>query len=211
MKFIAISDTHGQHDKLSLPEGDIVIHAGDISGRGTEQQVRDFLEWFSSLDHRYKIFIAGNHDFFLEKASAEIVRSMIPSNVIYLNDSAIEIEGIKIWGSPVQPWFHDWAFNRQRGADIRKHWNLIPPGTDVLITHGPAFGILDRTVYGHQVGCVDLLEKIQEVKPRVHVCGHIHEAYGVVEAEGVKFINASVLNEEYFLANSPCVFEFSSQ
>lgn len=207
MKFIAISDTHGQHGKLSLPENaDVIIHAGDISGRGTESQVRDFIEWFSSLDYKYKIFIAGNHDFFLEKISEAEVRKLIPGNVIYLNDSGIDIEGIKIWGSPVQPWFHDWAFNRQRGTDIRRHWNLIPADTDILITHGPVKGILDRTVYGQEVGCEDLLDAVKKNKPSVHICGHIHEAYGVVESEGVKFINASVLNEDYFLCNEAVEF-----
>lgn len=208
MKFIAISDTHGQHTKLLLPEGDVIIHAGDISGRGTESQVREFIDWFSSLHYKYKIFIAGNHDFFLEKASAETVRSMIPSNIIYLNDSSVEIEGIKIWGSPVQPWFHDWAFNRQRGEDIRKHWNLIPADTDILITHGPVKGILDRTVYGQEVGCEDLLDIVKRNKPSVHICGHIHEAYGERINEQTRFINASVLNEDYFLVNSPIEFEF---
>lgn len=207
MKFVAISDTHGQHSKLSLPDGDVIIHAGDISGRGTEQQVRDFLEWFSGLNYEYKIFIAGNHDFFFERASPDVVKSMIPSNVIYLNDFGTAIEGIKIWGSPVQPWFHDWAFNRMRGADIKRHWDLIPTDTDILITHGPVKGILDKTVYGEQVGCEDLLEKINESKPRIHVCGHIHEAYGIVEREGVKYINASVLNEDYFLCNPAVEFE----
>lgn len=208
MKFIAISDTHGQHTKLSLPEGDVIIHAGDISGRGTENQVRDFIEWFSSLDYQYKIFIAGNHDFFLEKVCETEIHKLIPENVIYLNDSGIEIEGIKIWGSPVQPWFHDWAFNRQRGADIKRHWDLIPHNTDVLITHGPVKGILDQTVYGQEVGCEDLLEAVKRINPSFHVCGHIHEAYGEQISDGTRFINASILNEDYFLVNSPVEFEF---
>lgn len=206
MKFIAISDTHGQHAGLSLPEGDVIIHAGDVSKRGTELQVREFLEWFSGLDYRHKIFVAGNHDFHFEKLSSEQLAGLIPENVIYLNDSGIEIEGIRIWGSPVQPWFHDWAFNRGRGADIKKHWDLIPHDTDILITHGPPLGILDRTVYGQEVGCADLLNAIARVNPAFHIFGHIHEAYGEQVTGQTKFINASVLNEDYFLVNEPIEF-----
>lgn len=206
MKFITISDTHSQHAQLSLPEGDAIIHAGDLSKRGTAQQVHDFLQWFSGLDYKYRIFIAGNHDFLFERLSSSQVNALLPENVIYLNDSGIEIEGIKIWGSPVQPWFHDWAFNRQRGADIKKHWDLIPDDTTILITHGPAKGILDRTVYGQEVGCADLLDAVDRVRPAFHICGHIHEAYGVVERDKTTFINASVLNEDYRLVNAPVAF-----
>ena len=206
MKFVAISDTHGQHVQLSLPQADAIIHAGDLSKRGTAQQVHDFLQWFSGLDYKYRIFIAGNHDFLFERLPAEQVNALLPDNVIYLNDNGIEIEGITIWGSPVQPWFHDWAFNRQRGADISKHWNLIPDDTNILITHGPAKGILDRTVYGQEVGCADLADAIDRSRPAVHICGHIHEAYGVVEGGQTRFINASVLDEDYRLTNLPIEF-----
>lgn len=208
MKIIVISDTHGQHRKLHLPSGDLIIHAGDISKRGKRAEVIDFLEWFSSLDFRYRIFIAGNHDFFFEQENAEEINKLIPSNIIYLNDSGITIEGIKIWGSPVQPWFYDWAFNRQRGEDIRRHWDLIPADTDVLITHGPAAGILDRTVYGESVGCDDLILKIKEIKPRLHIAGHIHEGYGQIEKDGTVFMNASVLDEDYVLRNAAVEWEW---
>jgi Icc-related predicted phosphoesterase len=208
MRFVAISDTHGQHASLSLPDADVLIHAGDVSKRGTEQQIKEFLEWFTSLNYRYKILIAGNHDFYLEKVSAEQLADLIPKNVVYLNESGIEINGIKIWGSPVQPWFHDWAFNRQRGADIKRHWDLIPSDTDILVTHGPVRGILDRTVYGQDVGCVDLLDAVRRINPSIHICGHIHESYGEIYSGETKFINASVLNEDYFLVNSPIEFEF---
>jgi Icc-related predicted phosphoesterase len=117
------------------------------------------------------------------------------------------LNGIKIWGSPVTPWFFNWAFNRHRGDPIKKHWDLIPGDTDVLITHGPVFSVLDKTSNGQHVGCEDLLKKVQEIKPKVHVCGHIHEAYGKVEETGTKFFNASILNERYLMVNSPIAFE----
>ncbi len=207
MKFVAISDTHGSHESLSLPEGDCIIHAGDVSNVGTKSKVLDFLDWFAQLNFKYKIFIAGNHDYFFEQADESEVLSSIPDTIIYLNDSGVEIEGLNIWGSPVQPWFYDWAFNRQRGEEIKKHWDLIPSDTDILITHGPAKGILDTTVRNEEVGCVDLLEKIKEIQPRVHISGHIHEAYGQVEKDGTLFINASVLDFRYRLVNHPVVFD----
>ncbi len=208
MKIVAISDTHNRHQSLVLPEGDMLIHAGDVSSQGKQSQVEDFLKWFSKQDFKYKIFIAGNHDFFFERMPEDYIKSLIPENVIYLNDSGVEIEGIKIWGSPVQPWFYDWAFNRQRGADIKKHWDLIPLSTDILITHGPAKGILDKTIHNVETGCEDLLNKIQEIRPKYFIFGHIHEGYGMVEKNGTTFINASVLDVQYQLKNEPVEFEY---
>ena len=207
MKVVAISDTHNFHETLQLPEGDILIHAGDVSGIGKEQEVRNFLEWFADRDFEHKIFIAGNHDYFFERFPESFIRHIIPDNVIYLNDSGIKINGIKIWGSPIQPWFHDWAFNRRRGPDIDKHWQLIPDDTDILITHGPAYGILDKTIRDELVGCEDLLNRIKKIKPKFHIAGHIHEAYGVERHGWTTFINASVLNFRYQLVNKPVVFE----
>ena len=207
MKIVAISDTHGKHHQISLPEADMIIHAGDVSSRGSEVEVNNFLKWYASLDYKYKIFIAGNHDFFFEQEDAEIIQSIIPDNLIYLNDSGIEIEGINIWGSPIQPWFFNWAFNRQRGEDIQKHWEIIPQNTDILITHGPPKSILDMTFNGEEVGCEDLLNTVLEIKPEHHIFGHIHEAYGKKMKHDIQFINASTLNLKYQVANQPIVFE----
>ena len=192
---------------MELPKGDLIIHAGDVSSRGLKSEVLDFLDWFGALNFPYKIFIAGNHDFYFEKEKKEEIEKVIPSNVIYLNDSGITIEGIKIWGSPIQPWFYDWAFNRQRGEEIAKHWALIPEDTNILVTHGPAFGLLDKTFREEVVGCKDLLEKIKKVQPQFHIAGHIHEAYGQVEKDGTNFINASVLDLNYRLVNKPVEFD----
>ena len=207
MKIVSISDTHGSHRNLELPSGDMLIHAGDISKRGLKSEVLDFLDYFSALDFEHKIFIAGNHDFFFEKETVEDIAKIIPPNVIYLNDSGIEIEGINIWGSPIQPWFYDWAFNRQRGAKIAKHWDLIPDNTDILITHGPPMGILDKVVGGEHVGCQDLTNRIKGLNLKMHVFGHIHEAYGSQKEDGTEFINASVLDVKYRLMNPAFVRE----
>jgi Icc-related predicted phosphoesterase len=206
MKFLALSDTHGKHRLLkNLPPADVIIHAGDVSMNGAEHSIQDFLRWFSKLDYAHKIFIAGNHDRFFEDEPAGLIKKMIPENVIYLNDSGICIDGINIWGSPITPWFYDWAFNRERGKEINKHWKLIPENTDILVTHGPPFGILDTVGQGH-VGCEALLKKVKAVKPRVHVFGHIHESFGSFENKDTRFINASVLDDEYELRNKPVEF-----
>ena len=208
MKLILISDTHGRHDDVDIPDGDILIHAGDLSSRGREFEIDDFLDWFSNQPHKHKIFIAGNHDFFFERENQETINSKMPNNVIYLNDSGIEIEGVKIWGSPIQPEFYNWAFNRERGDEIKKHWDLIPLDTDVLITHGPPINILDKTIRRKSVGCEELLIAVNHIKPKIHVFGHIHEAYGVEIIDDTTFINASILNERYYYTNDPIIFDY---
>jgi Predicted phosphoesterases, related to the Icc protein len=205
MKIVAISDTHGQHRKLKLPKGDIIIHAGDISKRGHPVEIEDFLDWFSNLKFQHKVFIAGNHDFFLEQAHPNIINGMIPKNVVYLNDSGVEIDGLKVWGSPITPYFHNWAFNRERGAEIKKHWDLIPDDTDILITHGPPFGILDETVYSKRTGCEELLLRVYQIQPEYHIFGHIHEDYGMLAKREITFVNASVLDDHYELVNDTVI------
>ena len=152
--------------------------------------------WMGALPHRHKVMIAGNHDFFFEKYPRQVKK--VITNIEYINDSGTTIEGFKIWGSPVQPWFYDWAFNRKRGQDIRKHWDLIPTETDILITHGPPFGILDQTIRGEKVGCEDLTDIVQNrVKPSLHVFGHIHEAYGQEQIGETLYVNASMVDLAY--------------
>ena len=207
MKFVAISDTHCRHHNIRLPKADVLLHAGDISYRGKKEESIDFLEWFAKQDFQYKIFIAGNHDFYFEKEKVDVVGKLIPKEIIYLNDSGITINGINIWGSPITPWFFNWAFNRHRGGPIRKHWNLIPGNTHVLLTHGPVYGFLDMVINKQHVGCQDLLQKVLAIQPKVHVCGHIHESYGSIKRSGIKFINACLLNERYEPSNKPIVFE----
>jgi len=207
LKFVAISDTHGQHNKLLLPKADVLIHAGDISMKGSESEIINFFNWFKIQDFEYKVLIAGNHDFYFERQSDQLIRKVIPENVIYLNDSGVTINNIKIWGSPITPWFFNWAFNRHRGEEIKRHWDLIADDTDILITHGPVFRVLDTTTKGEHAGCKDLFNRVEEIHPKVHICGHIHEAYGMVEKSGTTFINASVLDDRYELNNKPVTFE----
>lgn len=209
LNLVLISDTHGLHDQLDLPSGDMILHAGDVSSHGTEKEVKDFLEWFEGLDYQHKIFIAGNHDFFFENSAKEKITSIIPPSITYLNDSGITIEGVKIWGSPISPWFFDWAFNRQRGTEIKKHWDLIPEDTDILMTHGPVHGILDKTKTGVDAGCEELLKKIDGSNIQLHLSGHIHEGYGERVVNGIRYINASVLDLQYRQVNNPVVLPFT--
>lgn len=214
MKITCISDTHNQHLHIPpdwLEGGDVLVHAGDVSGRGSFKEIEAFLEWYNELPYTHKIFIAGNHDFWFEKTTGFVVNEMLQEkypNITYLNDSGVEIDGVKFWGSPVQPWFYDWAFNRM-GTDICRHWDMIPLDTDVLITHGPMKGILDLTLRGVSTGCPYLLEKSAEMTNlKLFVCGHIHEAYGKFEfPDGGVFVNASTLNFNYNVQNKPIVVE----
>ncbi|WP_299668537.1 metallophosphatase domain-containing protein [uncultured Polaribacter sp.] len=201
MKIILISDTHGNHH-FRAPSGDVLIHAGDVSARGTKREIDSFIKWFQSQPHKHKIFIAGNHDFYLEEVAKNKMQIEIP-NLIYLNDSGCEIDGIKFWGSPIQPTFFNWAFNRNRGEEIKKHWDLIPKDTDVLITHGPPHKILDLTKSGEYAGCKELKKKVLEIKPKLHVFGHIHEAYGKITQNETIFVNASLLDDRYKSVNTP--------
>lgn len=218
MKILCLSDTHNQH--LNIPtrlisneDGsiDTIIHAGDVSSRGTRDEVLEFLEWYNELPFKNKILISGNHDFFFEVADADDIKQTLSvyNNITYLNDSGVEIDGIKIWGTPVQPWFFGWAFNK-RGEEIKKHWDMIPNDTDVLITHGPVKGILDNTADGDRAGCPYLYDRIIQLDDlKLHVCGHIHEAYGMLEEHGTTYVNASVLNRRYYMTNEPIVIEIN--
>lgn len=207
MRIVAISDTYGQHRKLNLPEGDVLIHAGDISNKGDDLEIFDFINWFENQNFKSKIFIAGNHDFYFERNTPKEIEKLLPKDIYYLNDSGVEIGGIKFWGSPITPWFYNWAFNRHRGIDIAKHWELIPQDIDVLITNGPMFKRLDENIEGKHVGCKDLFIKSQALNLKAHIFGHIHESYGIVERQNIKFLNASVLNEKYQLVNNPLVLD----
>ncbi len=205
MKVVLISDTHNQHEKLTLPPGDVIIHTGDITGNGTVREALNFLQWFSGLPYKNKVFIAGNHDFAFE--NKEVPISDLPDGITYLEDSTVSIDRLTIYGSPYTPEFFNWAFMKKRGPQIRQVWDLIPGSVDILITHGPPLMILDQTVRGQYVGCEDLAARVKQIKPKIHAFGHIHEGYGTYESYGVKFFNASVLNHRYELVNQPIVVD----
>jgi predicted phosphodiesterase len=198
MRLVIASDTHEQHGKVSLPDGDIFIHAGDFTYNGDLRAIKAFGDWVAALPHKHKIIIAGNHDFAFEHIAEHARRALGDkrNGVIYLQDSGVTIEGVSFWGSPWQPWFCDWAFNLHRGSTIAEKWAMIPETTEILITHGPPMGIL-AFVRGEHVGCADLVARIAVVRPRVHLFGHIHEASGVLEQDGITYVNASICDGAY--------------
>lgn len=205
MKVVAISDTHNLHHTIKIPDGDVIIHAGDFTNRGTLKEVEVFAAWWKDLPHTHKICIAGNHDWLFQK-QPEIAKRLMTSGH-YLKDSTVVINGIKFHGSPWQPWFCAWAFNLPRGIALKEKWDMIPEDTDVLITHGPPWGHGDLVPRGELVGCEDLLKRVEKIKPQFHVFGHIHEGYGITKNDHTKFINASCLDGYYNSVNEPIVFE----
>lgn len=207
MRIVCISDTHLAHMRspIPLPDGDVLIHAGDATFRGTNMEIMEFSSWFDAQPHTHKIFVAGNHDVGFEKNEASALAVFYGG--IYLKDSGVEIDGIKFWGSPWQPEFYDWAFNLPRGKPLRDKWALIPEGTDVLVTHGPPQMILDKTPRGEAVGCRDLMDRVLTVKPRLHVFGHVHGSYGRTVFHDTTFVNASICNEAYQPANAAIVVD----
>lgn len=236
MRIVCISDTHSLHNRMryQLPKGDLLIHAGDISNRGGELDVTNFVNWFQSIEgYDTKIFISGNHDHCFEqinlphhKRDYDWLRHLIfeenlsQSDVTYLEDNFITIESpefskpIKIYGTPWQPEFYNWAFNLPRmGEELLEKWNQIPEDTDILITHGPPNGYGDLVNNWRQpnvnVGCELLMNRIGLLNPILNVFGHIHEGYGVYTNDKTTFVNASICTAGYEPTNKPIVIDLT--
>ncbi|KAH9897918.1 metallophosphoesterase domain-containing protein 1 [Cubamyces lactineus] len=179
VRVVCISDTHSQHAKLgTLPDGDILIHAGDLTHSGTPEELRDALQWLASQPHTHKIFIAGNHDRALSDDDARATLLDAFPALVYLQQSATTIavreRTFRIYGSPLTPAHGSWAFQYPRASPVQAQWDSIPPDTDILITHGPPVHHVDKGS-----GCAALLSAVWKVRPRLHICGHIHAARGV--------------------------------
>jgi len=224
MRLVLVADTHDF--TVPVPDGDVLLHAGDLTMWGTEERTRAALAWLSSLRHPHKLLVAGNHDFFFDDRAPSTFRGVDLArtvtieqmlldfhNLTYLEDSGCVIDGIRFWGSPWQPRFDDWAFNLQRGPDIAQKWRLIPAVTNVLITHGPPANVLDSVPRVGAMGCVDLANEIHErlTDLRLHVFGHIHEGYGRAPDTHVggehEAINASVCTRAYAPTNAPIIVD----
>ena len=222
MRITFISDTHTKHAQITqdLPGGDLLIHAGDLMNSGYYwEEVYPFLDWFNNLgNYDHKVFIAGNHDRLFEDKPEEIKGLLTGyKNIDYLRDELIKVgddeQMVKIYGSPWQPEFYNWAFNLPRnGVDLEEKWFNIPNSTDILITHGPPWGHCDVTPYGNlNVGCELLRVRVDELKPKIHVFGHVHSGYGYKFHEGTHFINASVLSERYQYSNKPITVDWNPE
>jgi len=230
---------HNQLNGL-LSGGDLLIHSGDISSLGRQSEVERFVKWFNDIDnYTNKVFIAGNHDMTFDREILlrdklahfegrdkndydtscsegkpawleELLGIHLRPNVFYLENNFIEIDQIKIWGSPITPSFgYGWAFNKDRGYDINQIWNWIPNDTDIVITHGPIYGYCDRTSRGGlNVGCEQLYHRLNEVRPQLHFSGHIHEAYGYRHTDWGYAFNGCNCDLSYLVNNKPMTFEY---
>lgn len=196
MKILHISDTHGCHRRLrDLPKADALVHSGDFTMTGSEQEALDFLNWFCDLPYAHKIFICGNHDDCLYGANID----GLDPNVHYLCNSGVEIDGMKFYGVPM--FMGDCITDRQA-----RNIANIPKDTDVLITHSPAYGILDfddDINYGDE----QLFSKIMEIHPQLHLFGHIHAQHGIMTEHGITYSNGSVMNADYTTLNTPNIVE----
>ncbi len=226
MRLVAISDTHGVHRRVSLPAGDVLVHSGDLTLNGERSVTLDFVDWFSDQPFKHKIFIAGNHDTWVESNNDTLQQYAMDRGVHYLQGSSIVLDDMTFWGSPYTPRFMDWSFMLSSADEAICHWQNMPETVDVLITHGPPFGVLDKLVVVNSdtgvnntdkldgiflneenVGCRELFARVREVAPKLHLFGHIHEGYGEIDKWGTRFINVSTMNRDYHITNQPYVID----
>jgi len=232
LRFVVISDTHGFKPRSAIPDGDVLLHCGDFTRYGSRSEVNAFVQdYLKALPHRHKVVIAGNHDLCLEEGylkrcwdlwrdypcyknnpeermTTEEATATLKQHCHYLMDETVVIEGIRIFGSPWQPFYRSYAFNLERGKECAAAWARIPRGTDILMTHGPPLGRFDLCKNGNRAGCLDLLKTVQgRVRPAVHCFGHIHEDSGM-DSDGVTaFINATVCDLGFEPNNRAVVFD----
>ena len=196
ISIIHLSDTHSLHRRLTqLPDADILVHSGDFTMNGSEQEAIDFMNWFCDLPYPHKIFICGNHDAYLYGAKID----GLDENVHYLSNSSIVIGGVKFYGIPM--FMEDCISDRQT-----RNYAAIPADTDVLITHCPPYGVLDFDD-GINYGSTELLMRVKEIKPRLHLFGHIHKQHGVKEGGPTIFSNGAIMNGDYTNFNLPNLIE----
>lgn len=209
LKIDCISDLH-LYFGPKLDGGDILVIAGDISYVGKPVDFMEFNNWLGKYKDMYKaiVFTPGNHDIGSQR-DISLFKSLVPNVTHYLINESANILGLNFFGSPMTPTFFDWAWMADRGEPIKRYWDMIPSDTDVIITHGPAFGILDKcadmnnsTRFVH-VGCEELLKTIQRIKPKAHIFGHIHEGYGTISKDGTIFVNAAIMDGAYNPVNKP--------
>jgi len=225
LRLVCTGDTHGQQDQVSIPDGDIFVFAGDAAGHGGMAELHSFCSWVQRLPHRYKIVIAGNHDFEMERMGTAATTELLTADgrfpeVIYLRDNWTKVQNLKFYGSPWTPRFFNWSFMATRGAKMMEKWRKIPDYVDVLITHGPPFGRLDQPNSGMSpCGCEALANRLAAMKtpPSLHVFGHIHGGYGVSPSYSpdggilTYYANVSCCTESYKPVNSPLVLDWDGK
>ena len=206
MRIVITSDTHGKHNELGNLSGDVLIHCGDFCDGfhpdGEDLQRID--DWFGAQHFRHVLCVGGNHDFVAQDYTGD---GPMFNNATYLLDTSALIDGVRFYGSPWVPMLERWAYYLP-DDDLRSKWSKIPDDTDVLITHTPPWHTLDSprdpTVH---CGCSHLAARIADLSLRLHCFGHNHASYGRVERDGVTYLNASAVNSDFDIANSPFVFD----
>ena len=212
MKLVVLSDTHNSAWEVNVPEGDILIFAGDFSFMGKANEIYDFIGWLKDQPHKHKLWIPGNHELGLEDFLYNIEVIDNETDATCIHNKEYEIEDIKFFGSAMTPTFMNWAFMYNK-EQAKRYWENAPDKVDILITHGPPYGYLDTNKEGEMLGCKYLLKYIEKVQPKVHVWGHIHEAYGshIKQWEDTGNIthmfNTSVMDRDYSVTNPPVVID----
>jgi Icc-related predicted phosphoesterase len=212
-KIVLSSDTHMLHERVNWPNGDILVHAGDMTSYGSSNELSEFIEWLEKMPYERAVIIAGNHDHIFTRHNAKARKMLLESRkTAYLEDNSCEINGIRFYGTPwtfTDAYDEHWAFSQRSELDLQKKWKMIPSNDiDILVTHSPPISILDKTWSKENVGSASLLaEIVDRIRPKVHVFGHIHEAYGTAQKDGITFVNACLCNVDYDPVNSPVVIE----
>ena len=214
-RIVCISDTHNQHQDIKLPEGDILVHAGDFTNFGKMESILTFLSWMEQQDFKHKLLICGNHELEFSEKTSELEPIVESFGVELIHNRIHEAEGLTFYGEPRSQEFFDWGWMYKRGAPAERVWSRLP-AVDVLVTHGPPYGFGDKVPYrldrytqkfSDKAGCPTLLEKLKEgPRPALLVCGHIHEGHGIYPTEfGTTIVNAAIMNRKYKPVNSPIV------
>ena len=199
MKICCLSDTHQHHKKIKMPESDMIIHAGDFTYHGELAEVKKFLQWYGEQKAKYKLLVCGNHEVEISKQPFQLLQQMCEDQGIrILNNNHTIVEGLTIFGSPNSSKFgYGWAYNSTEN-ELENIYSSILPDTDVIITHGPAYGRLDRVLMGNCVGSMALTKRISELSNlKLHVTGHIHESRGTLIRNGVLTVNAAICGIPY--------------
>ncbi len=205
VRIVCISDTHELHRELMVPDGDLLIHAGDFTFFNGVSKIRDFNAWLGELPHRHKVVVPGNHDRAFNDDPG--MRAMITNAVLLINEGAT-VCGLNVWGSPVT--CDDAAYGHTKPEERTSLYATIPANTDILVTHGPPLGIRDHERGSDERrGCPQLRQTVMRVKPRLHVFGHVHGGYGVAQNKATVFVNASLLGWAGDLENTPIVLAIS--
>lgn len=225
VKVCCISDTHTYHADLALGEGDLLIHSGDFTMRGTREEIDQFSDWLGAQQYAHKIVVAGNHELTLDSHRFEtrlrkfankpaqlesLRRSCDPAlfrqriegaGAVYLEHSSTTCMGYEVFGTPYVPPCGDWAFCKAQ-TERERLFAAIPSSADILVTHTPPHGVLDACAM-KRTGCAALLSRVRECRPLLHCFGHIHAGYGVLRSEGTTFVNAAVCDEDYAATQQP--------